>query len=369
MKKSIRFFVFVFAVQFALYMGLGQLARATKVPSSQIDFLPTVEIGGATTTTPIIIGSHGAAGSILLLPNDVAADPLKVKLSTSTFEVYDDFGFSAFIMDLASNQILLASDQAATAGTYFAGPTYTFNGLFDTITSSTFVGEKIDATGVHYYHNNAENAAIDNSGNMYASSITLGNSASASYGIFKSGHDPVISVTQMTGGNQGIEIVAPSYGLVSRATVNNASYIQCNGHNVGTCGYFFSNNTGAAGVLDISSFAAGGAGDSAVRIMAVDGKAVEASMSSTGTLYYGNHGGPSGNLMELDTSSSPMLIVDRAGAVVATGTIRTNAGFNVNGSAGITQCEIINTVDSHCVVGGIIIRYDSGSTTCGGSCP
>jgi len=76
-----------------------------------------------------------------------------------------------------------------------------------------------------------------------------------------------------------------------------------------------------------------------------------------------------GNLLELEQTGYTKLLVDNSGNLTATGTIRTNAGYNISGHAGITQCEIVNIVDSHCVSGGIIIRYNSGSTTCGGSCP
>lgn len=85
------------------------------------------------------------------------------------------------------------------------------------------------------------------------------------------------------------------------------------GHNYGT--------TGRGGGFQISNVAS-------------TGDAVGAVTNGTGNLYWGNHTGASGNLIQLQSGGSDMLVVDKTGSIFASGTV-TATTFSGDGS-GIT---------------------------------
>ena len=133
---------------------------------------------------------------------------------------------------------------------------------------------------------------VDRSGNVYASGTLTLETASTS---------PIVDATQTN-----------STGRAGSFTINNATS-NTTAFNAQTNGTFYAiqgSTTGTGGVGNLYIVNAGNTSP-----------VLRAKTDGTGALYYGDHQGAHGNLIELETSGSDKFIVDKSGNVFASGTL------------------------------------------------
>jgi hypothetical protein len=138
-------------------------------------------------------------------------------------------------------------------------------------------------------------------------------------------------------------------------------------------GSIISNNASASGSLYIesnSTLAAGGYG-AQIKMVSAGSTSIGLSVrAATGTAI----------LIQNEAGTSTKAFIQATGKIFTVddvqgtngifgGSVSATTGFKKGATTGITKCEIINVIDSHCVNGGIIVAYYTADTTCGGSCP
>ena len=158
---------------------------------------------------------------------------------------------------------------------------------------------------------------VDRSGNLYASGTLTLETASTS---------PIVDATQTN-----------STGRAGSFTINNATS-NTTAFNAQTNGTFYA--------IQGSTTGTGGVGNLYITNAGNTSPVLRAKTDGTGALYYGDHQGAHGNLIELETSGSDKFIVDKSGNVFASGTLTVagsggsyvlKAGDAMTGALGIAQ--------------------------------
>ena len=158
---------------------------------------------------------------------------------------------------------------------------------------------------------------VDTAGNVYASGTLTLETASTS---------PIVDATQTN-----------STGRAGSFTINNATS-NTTAFNAQTNGTFYA--------IQGSTTGTGGVGNLYITNAGNTSPVLRAKTDGTGALYYGDHQGAHGNLIELETSGSDKFIVDKSGNVFASGTLTVagsggsyvlKAGDAMTGALGIAQ--------------------------------